>query len=79
MNLLGETIRYHRQLMGMSAAALSREVDMSSSYVAKVESGKIDPSVKAFSKIALVLGLKDIEIAWLVRAIAVEKETDAVS
>lgn len=58
----------------MSAAELSRRIGMSASYVAKVEAGSLDPSVRTFAKMATELNLTDMEIAWLVRLIAAQEE-----
>jgi len=58
----------------MSAAELSRRIGMSSSYVAKVEAGSIDPSVKTFAKMVTELDLTDLEIAWLIRLIVAQEE-----
>lgn len=75
-NWLGDAICTRRQALGLSAAALSKEIGYSSSYVAKVESGKLEPSVRAFARLAVVLGLTGNEIAWLMRLIAAQEQAD---
>jgi len=56
----------------LSAAALSKAIGKSASYVAKIESGQLEPSAKAFARIATVLELTDVEISTLVRLTALE-------
>lgn len=63
---LGQAIKRLRTPTGLSARALSVKAGQSESYVGKVESGKIEPSVRAFARIARVLGLKPSEVAVLV-------------
>jgi len=50
----------------MSARALSIAVGLSESYVGKVESGSVEPSLRAFAKIAKGLGMTPPEIYVLV-------------
>jgi transcriptional regulator with XRE-family HTH domain len=60
----GDLIRMARERQKMSARALSAKANLSPSYVGKVESGEIEPSLKAFARIALALHLSRQEI-WL--------------
>lgn len=60
----GDLIRMVRERQKMSARALSAKANLSPSYVGKVESGEIEPSLKAFGRIALALHLSRQEI-WL--------------
>lgn len=53
-----------RERQKISARALSAMAELSPSYVGKVESGEIEPSLKAFARIALALHLSRQEI-WL--------------
>lgn len=48
----------------LSARALSLNAGLSESYVGKVEAGNCEPSLRAFSKIVVELGLKPQE-AWV--------------
>jgi transcriptional regulator with XRE-family HTH domain len=50
----------------MSARALSARAGLSPAYVGKVEAGTIDPSLKAFARIAIALGMSQQEIWWLI-------------
>lgn len=63
---LAEAVQTQRIERGLSARALSLEAGLSPSYVGKLEGGEIEPSVKAFAKIALVLGMNQGEIAFCV-------------
>ena len=63
---VGEGIRLLREREGYSARALSLKCQFSASYVGKVESGEIDPSVKAFAKLAIELKLSSQEIIYLI-------------
>lgn len=64
---VGDTIRHLRENnTTMSARALSIAVGLSDSYVGKVESGSIEPSFRAFAKIAKGLGMTPPEIYILV-------------
>lgn len=70
---LAEAVQTQRMKMGFSARALSLEAGLSPSYVGKLEGGEIEPSVKAFAKIALALGLNQSEIAFCVLAEALHE------
>ncbi len=63
---LAEAVQTQRIKCGLSARALSLEAGLSPSYVGKLEGGEIEPSVKAFAKIALALGMNQAEIAFCV-------------
>lgn len=63
---LADAIRVQRMERGYSARALSLEAGLSSSYVGKLEAEEIEPSVRAFARIALVLGMNQAEIAFCV-------------
>lgn len=63
----GDVIRYVRIRQGLSARALSLAAGLSESYVGKIEHGDCIVSLPVFSRIALVLGMSDQEIAMVVR------------
>lgn len=67
MITLGEAIRFARERKGVSARQVSQEAGLSPTYVSKVERGDMEPSLKAFGRIAIVLGLSDVEVNLLVR------------
>jgi transcriptional regulator with XRE-family HTH domain len=55
-----------RKDRGYSARRLSLEAGLSESYVGKVESGRMEPSFRAFCLIVHVLKLNNREINFLV-------------
>lgn len=63
---LAEAVQLQRTKRGFSARALSLEAGLSPSYVGKLEAGEIEPSVKAFARIAKVLGMNQAEIFFCV-------------
>lgn len=60
-------IRYLRERKGMSARAVSLAAGLSPSYVSKVESNQMEPSFRAFCKIAAVLEMTEREVLFLVK------------
>lgn len=64
---LGDVIRHFRGKKGYSARELSLRAGLSESYIGKVEKGEvINPTLRAFAKIAEVLGLNAREVHTLV-------------
>lgn len=61
-----DAIRLLRERAGLSARQLSAAAGLSPAYVNKVESGQIEPSFRAFAKIARQLGMTQREIYLLV-------------
>lgn len=59
-------MQYARTRKGFSARALSLAAGLSPSYVGKLEAGDIEPSVRAFARIAQVLELNRQEIYFCV-------------
>jgi transcriptional regulator with XRE-family HTH domain len=68
---LGEIIRSVRKTANLSARELSARSNLSPSYVTKLEAGEIEPSLRAFARIAMVLGMTPAEITFCVRQEAV--------
>lgn len=64
--LVSSALRFRRQRLGLSARALSEMIEASPSYVSKVESGEIEPSLHAFSRIVTALQLSMFEVGFLV-------------
>lgn len=62
---VGSAVRLLRLKAHKSARALSLECGLSPSYVGKVEAG-MDPSLKAFARIALGLGMTNQEILQVI-------------
>jgi len=50
----------------MSTRALSQAAGLSTSYVSKLEAGEIEPSVRAFGRLAVALGMNQQEIFFCV-------------
>ncbi len=64
---VGDVIRSLRESRtDLSARALSLAAGLSESYVGKIESNSVEPSFRAFAKIAMQLGMKPAEIYILV-------------
>lgn len=65
-SILAEAIRHKRTKMGLSTRALSQAAGLSTSYVSKLENGEIEPSVKAFGKLAIVLEMNYQEVYFCI-------------
>lgn len=65
--LIRYLLRVKREELGFSARELSQRAGLSPSYINKVESGEISPSLRAFSQIAEALNLNDLEVVTLCR------------
>lgn len=63
---VADAVRFARLQRGLSAHALSLQAGLSPSYTGKLEAGKIEPSVRAFGRIALILGLTEAEVFFCV-------------
>lgn len=73
-----KAVQAFRKRRGISQRALCREVGVSLSYVAKVESGELaDISVRSFARLALVLGLNPLECYCVI--VAEAHRTDATT
>lgn len=57
-----KAIRAYRQARGLSARALSLAAGLSPSYVGKLESGAIEPKLRAVAKVTTCLGMKPREV-----------------
>lgn len=57
---------------GFSARALSEKAHLSPSYISKVEANEIEPSLKAFAKIADALKLNQYEVQYLLTVVREE-------
>ena len=69
---LGEAVKLLRSRNGLSARKLSSIVGFSPSYINKIETGEIDPSFKAFAKIAFHLKMSTAEIIYLLNRTATD-------
>ena len=62
---VGAAIRFLREQRNLSARALSAKAGLSSAYVTKIENGRVEPSLRAFARLALALGMSQAEV-WTV-------------
>ena len=60
-------IRFCRGKAGLSARALSLKAGLGEAYVCRVESGSLEPSLRAFARLAAVLGMSNAEMAVVLR------------
>lgn len=58
VQLLGENVRQHRKLKGMTQEQLAVAAGMERSYVSDLERGTRNPSVAALGRIADALGVE---------------------
>lgn len=75
---VGWAIRHLRDREGISARALSLAAGLSPSYVGKIEKGEISPSFEAFARIALVLKMSLLEVAYCVLSAGSEVTITAI-
>lgn len=61
-----DVIHYLRGQKNLSARALGLSAGLSSSYVGKLEAGEIEPSFRAFARLATVLGMSVHEVFFCV-------------
>lgn len=73
---LKEAIRYVRSERGVSARALSKAANVSPSYISKLESGEIEPSVSKFAAIARALEMTSDEVLLCFRLEAAKLSED---
>lgn len=62
-----------RERQGLSARGVSKQAQLSESYVSKMESGKVIPTVESFARIVDVLKPSDKEIVYLLSTL-IKKE-----
>jgi transcriptional regulator with XRE-family HTH domain len=74
-NCVAESIKSKREQLNLSARSVSLQANLSPSYVSKLESGSIEPSLKAFASIAVVLNFSSAEIIYTVLKEAVSNLT----
>ena len=58
VQLLGENVRHHRKLKGLSQERLALDAGMERSYVSDLERGTRNPSVRALGRLAEALGVE---------------------
>jgi transcriptional regulator with XRE-family HTH domain len=62
---VGAAIKALRVERNLSARALSAKASLSAAYVTKVENGAVEPSLKAFARLAVALNMTMHEV-WTV-------------
>lgn len=67
VSLFADGLKKLRERRGVSARALSLEAGLSASYVSKIESGQVKPSVEAFAYLMKALEASDEEVLYMVR------------
>jgi len=63
-------MKFLRERSGVSARQLSAQAGLSASYVSKVESGSVLPTIESFSKLISELDVTDMEIVYLIKLLA---------
>ena len=58
VQLLGENVRHHRKLKGLSQERLALDAGMERSYVSDLERGTRNPSVRALGRLAEALNVE---------------------
>ena len=58
VQLLGENVRRHRKLKGVTQEQLALDTAMERSYVSDLERGLRNPSVRALGRLAEALGVE---------------------
>jgi len=71
---VGERLRYHRKVAGLSQAALGEAIDRDAAAICRMESGERQPSASQLEQIVAALGLSMSEFYGEVLA-----ETQAAS
>jgi ribosome-binding protein aMBF1 (putative translation factor) len=73
---VGVLVRHGRERRGVSQRTLSGEVKRSPAYISKLESGDLDPSLRAFSAVAVALGMTALEI-WTIVQLEAAADSEA--
>jgi len=60
-------MKFLRERSEISARELSSRAGLSASYVSKVESGSVLPTIESFSKLISELNVTDMEIVYLIK------------
>lgn len=63
---VGDAVHLARTRRGLSARELSSLAGLSASYVTKLEGGELEPSLRAFAKIARAAGMTQAEIYFCI-------------
>ena len=63
-------MKFLRERQGISARELSGRAGLSASYVSKVESGAVLPTIESFAKLVSNLYTTDKEVAYLISTLS---------
>lgn len=66
-------MKFLRERSGLSARQLSINAGLSTSYVSKVESGAVLPTIESFARLVSNLDITDKEIAYLIKMLVKNK------
>jgi len=70
---LGESIRYQRDIRGLTQLGLALEAGLSKSYLCDVEKGRRNPSFTIVCRIAKALGIEPSELLSDVKVVPIQK------
>lgn len=70
MNDFAILMKFLRERSGISARNLSTQSGLSYSYISKMESGSVVPSVEVFSRIVKNLDITDAELMYIIKSIS---------
>ena len=73
MRQLGQSIRFQRDIRGMTQLSLALEAGLSKTYLCDVEKGRRNPSFTVVCRIAKAMGLDPAELLIDVKVMPIEK------
>lgn len=65
-------MKFLRERAGLSARQLSLDAGLSASYVSKIESGSVLPTIQSFAHIIQELDVSSFEVAYLLQTLTKE-------
>jgi len=72
--MLGDTLKRTRNIYGITASQMSKQLGISASYLSEIENGKKHPSVELLQKYADIYGIKLSSLILLSESIEEAKE-----
>ena len=70
---LGESVRYQRELCGLTQLAVALEAGLSKSYLCDVEKGRRNPSFAIICRIAKALGVEPSDLVSGIKVAPIQK------
>lgn len=67
-------MKFLRERAGLSARQLSLDAGLSASYVSKIESGVVLPTISSFAHIIQKLDVSPFEVSYLLQTLVKDKE-----